>query len=40
LDTIKAHPLKNKKEFFGERIQTDASIHNWVPNKNELCIHL
>ncbi|WP_342275032.1 ISNCY family transposase [Spiroplasma endosymbiont of Cantharis lateralis] len=26
-------PMQNRKEYFGERIQTDACSHNWVTNE-------
>ncbi len=30
LDPKLAHPLQPRKEYFGECVQTDASIHNWI----------
>ncbi|AVP49006.1 ISNCY family transposase [Williamsoniiplasma luminosum] len=33
LDNKTVHPLQPRKEFFGECVQTDASIHNWIPDE-------
>lgn len=38
IDNKYAHPLQPRKEFFGECVQTDASIHNWI-NKEKWALH-
>ena len=34
-----AHPRKERKKYFGEQIQMDASIHNWFSNE-KYALHL
>ncbi|WP_104206170.1 hypothetical protein [Entomoplasma ellychniae] len=35
LDSKSAHPLQPRKNFFGECVQIDASIHNWKEKKRK-----
>lgn len=34
-----SHPRQERSKYFGEKIETDGSIHNWFNNKTS-CLHL
>jgi hypothetical protein len=34
------HPLRNRRKFFGELIQMDASIHDWFSNGEKVNLHI
>ncbi|SMH32374.1 Integrase core domain-containing protein [Carnobacterium iners] len=39
VDTLKAHPSRSRKKYFGEQLQMDASSHDWFKNGSYAHLH-